>query len=308
MAVNNFDDWIPEEFDSQVIQAVNAASAVESHARRVPMGTDTRSIPRSAGVDVAGIAKSGTYGEDTSENDAIVLTARKMGRAIRIAEEDMDDSLANIMATKQVDWANSYGRFLDNATLATTGAENGTTVLFTSLYKTLNTTDSDLGYTAAANMKSGALSYANLSDALGLYEQSNYFSQGDTLVIAHTAVRAALRNVRADAVTASDGAGLPIFVQGLAGTPDSLFGLPIAWANGARTSATNSANPGGNPLVIFVNRNYLNLGIRSGPESFFIDGNTGAGLLTDEAFLKMRSRRGFALGHPMAASLLEKTS
>ena len=65
-------------------------------------------------------------------------------------------------------------------------------------------------------------------------------------------------------------------------------------------------SPGGLPLLFVVNADYLRLGVRSGPESVFIDGRAGLGALTDESILKLRSRRGFAVGHESAAAVLIK--
>ena len=67
-------------------------SAVEAHAQRIPMATQTRSTPRSGGIAVGIVAKGGTYSEDTTTNDEVILNVQKFGEAIRIAEEDINDS------------------------------------------------------------------------------------------------------------------------------------------------------------------------------------------------------------------------
>lgn len=51
--------WIPEEYDSNVITRVHKMSAVEAYGRHYPMAHDTRHVPRSAGMDVEGVAKGG---------------------------------------------------------------------------------------------------------------------------------------------------------------------------------------------------------------------------------------------------------
>lgn len=315
MVRNVYDDWIPEEMDSDVIQRVNRVSAVEAYASRVPMGSDTKQVPRSAGVDVEVIPKGGVYGEDTSSNTDVTLIARKFGKAIRIAEEDINDSLASIVSSKQRDWSTSYAKMLDNAALAVTAAMNGTTIPFTSVYNALTTADAEVGYTANANHVSTttavAVSYDNLSAVLARVETGDFFDLPAMRVISHPAFREAMRGVK-------DTQGQPIFIQGHAGpegrTPDTLFGIPIAWSLGARTSATATSAPAGaggakgvagNNLLFVVNEDYLRLGIRSGPETVFIDGRGGLGALTDESILKLRSRRGFALGNAFAAAVLE---
>lgn len=313
MAAVDFDTagWVPEEFDSQVIQRVNYISVVEGHAAREPMSTLTKSVPRSAGMDVEVIAKSGTYGEDATANDDIVLTAKKFGKVLRVAEEDLNDALASIIATKQIDWATSYGKIIDNATVATTAAA-GAGVPFTSLYKALLTTNSNTSYTASANYNAtagGSAFYDALNTTLGFVEAGDYWDSSRAGWMAHPKFRSLLRGVK-------DAQNRPIFVEGTAGNtgaggsdiPDRLFGMPIAWGNGLKTSAVATPNPTGKPLLVAVGSyDYLRLGIRSGPESMFIDGRTGLGALTDESLLKMRSRRGFAVGHEKAFGILEYT-
>lgn len=294
-----FEAWIPEEYDSAVITRITQTSAVEALASRVPMGSDTRHTPRSAGMGVDVIDKGGTYGEDTNLNDEVILYAKKFGKVLRVAEEDIDDSLANILATKMADWAISYAKVLDNACLAVT-AGVGTGVPFTSLYSLLHTTDATLSYTADANIvtaASGGVTYDDFSNAIGLVEAGDYYDPSTLLAIAHPTFKKSLRGIK-------DTTGEPIFVQGLAGTPDTIFGVQIRWSLGARTSATATSAPTGRPLMAFVSTDMMLLGIRSGPESVFIDGRDGTSALTDESLLKMRARRGWAYGHPAGAAIL----
>ncbi len=264
MARNTFEDWIPEEWDSAVIQRVQQMSAVDSLARHYPMGTDTRHVPRSAGVGVEGVSKGGTYGEDTSVNDDVLLTARKAGKMIRIADEDLEDSNVAILEQKRVDWATSYAKYFDNATLAVTAAESAPTVPYTSVYKAVRTTNSDTSYTAddnyVATATGSAITYDNLSEVLGLVEGGDFWEEGMTSVIAHPNYRQRLRGIK-------DDQNMPVFVRGQggdAGTPDTLFGHPITWSLGAKTSATATDNPTGNPLMIVCNRDFLAVGDRSG--------------------------------------------
>lgn len=302
MARNTMEDWLPEEYDSEVIQRVNQVSGVEAFARRIPMGSDSKNVSRSAGVGVEVVSKGGTYGEDESLNDDVNLAAKKFGKAIRIAEEDLDDAFVDVVAAKQRDWATSYGKMIDNACLGVTAAV-GTGVPFESVYRSLSQTDSDLDYTGDANIvqTAGAVTYDKASEALGKLEVGGYFDATTTVVIANTAFREHLRGIK-------DDQGMPIFIQGLAGTPDTLFGHPVVWSLGAKTSATATSAPTGNAIAVFANADFLLLGVRSGPESIFIDGRSGASALTDEAILKMRARRGFVPGHPKAFSILEVTA
>ncbi|MEU6597858.1 phage major capsid protein [Streptomyces flaveolus] len=302
MARNTLEAWIPEEWEtSKVVQSVLQISAVEALASPIPMGSDTKHVPRTAGMGVDVVAKGGAYGEDTSLNDEVLLTARKFGKAARIAEEDIDDSVANIIEAKMLGWSKSYAKMIDNASLAVSAAENGTTVPFTSLYQLLNTTDNNLGYTGGANIttasSSGAPTYTEFSTAVGNVESGDYFDPGSMYAIAHPAFRKALRGV-------VDGQQRPIFNENGAGTPDTIFNVPVRWSLGARISATATSAPTGRPIMAFVNPELMLLGRRSGPESVFIDGRDGLSALTDESILKMRARRAWAYGHPAGASIL----
>jgi HK97 family phage major capsid protein len=308
-ARNNYDNWIPEEFGSDVITKVKQVSALEAYAQRVPMATQTRSTPRSGGVGTGIIAKGGTYAEDTNTNDQVILSVQKFGQAVRIAEEDIDDSLADILNTKMLDWGTAYAKGLDNAGIAVTAAKGTTGCQFDSVYYQLTQTDAATGYQANANLVqsgSGGITYALLNTTLGKVESGDYWDEGNAVIIAHPSYKKKLRGI-------VDANQRPIFQEssgsfpggGQGPTPDKVFGYDLHWSLGARTSATVTATPSGNPLFVVANRQFLLLGIRSGPESVFIDGRNGLAALTDESILKMRSRRGFALGHENAVAIFE---
>lgn len=311
-ARNNYDNWVPEEFGSDVIQKVKQVSALEAYAQRVPMATQTRSTPRSGGVGTGIIAKGGTYAEDTNTNDQVILSVQKFGQAVRIAEEDIDDSLADILNTKMMDWGTAYAKGLDNAGLAVTAAKGTTGCQFDSVYYQLTQADAATGYSANANLVqsgTGGISYDLLNTTLGKVESGDYWDEGNAVIIAHPSYKKKLRGIK-------DTNGRPIFQEssgsfpggGQGPTPDKVFGYDLHWSLGARTSATVTATPSGNPLFVVANRQFLLLGIRSGPESVFIDGRNGLAALTDESILKMRSRRGFALGHENAVAIFEDTT
>lgn len=304
-AINNVDDWIPEEWGGAVIQKIQRTSAVEALARHESMGTDTKHVPRSAGMDIHHIGKGGLYGEDANLNDQVLLTARKLGQGIALAEEDMADTakFVSILETKQLDWATSYAKAFDNATLGVTGAESNVPAddrPFTSLYRSLATTQSSLGYTANDNITlsgSGGVTYDHVNLLFNDYENGDYFDEGETVVIASPHFRKVLRGIK-------DSQGTPIFVRGQggdAGTPDTVFNVPVRWSQGCRLSAAMTHAPTGRPFMVVGNAKFLIVGDRSGPESVPIPANISK---ADEAFLKMRARRGFAVGHPKALALL----
>jgi HK97 family phage major capsid protein len=309
MARQTFEDWIPEEWGGPVITKIAEVSAVEGVARPEPMGTDTKHVPRSAGMAFAGaIAKGSPYGEATGTNDDVLLTALKFGTVVRIADEDTKDTagLVNVIATKQGEWARGHAVGFDNACLGTSVASNGGTVPFNSLYYSLNTANADTGYTADANLTvtAGALTYADISAAFGMVETSDFYEEGAQVVIAHPSFKAKLRDL-----VGTD--GHPIFNEYSAqgnGSPDRLLGAPIRWTLGARVHATATSAPTGSPLLFVGNANYLIKGDRSGPEYMVAGADTGAAFLTDEHLLKMRVRRGFAVANENAWAAIEYTA
>lgn len=310
-AAADIDDWIPIEYDSDVVQRVMMDSAVESRARRVPMRTKTKSIPRSAGIEVSA---GTTYTDDSSANDEVTITARRFISRFKVDEDDLADAETrmDVIQTKGEDWAISYADAFDNACLGVSGTENGTTIPFTSAYRALRTTDSDVSYTADDNYVSwdddntvistsagqATLSlYGRLSETFRRVEVGQYWSTSDMLVIAHPGWRDALR-------MCLDGQGRPIFVAGTAGTPDTLFNVEIHWSRGSVKTATMSATPSGNQLLYFANMRYLARGDRSGPETRTDDARAQDD--TDDYAVKFRTRRAFQVTHPKALAVCER--
>lgn len=314
MARNTMEAWLRDEQGSDVIRRVEYNSIAESLFRSVPMSGATKTEPRMADMSVAVVPKGSAYGEDTALNDEVTLTAVKFASALRIAEEDINDQIANLIEAKKLSWAASFGVLFDNAVLGTSAAANGTSVPFTSIYRALTQADAATGYTANANRltTAGAITYEKLSDLASTVEGQGY-SSGSNVFIAHPFVKGILRKLK-------DGDGRYIFTPSpRAGDPDTLFGYPLLWSNGAAVSATASATPAvvqagaaggaaGNPLIFFGNPDFALVGKRSGIESVVIDGRDGLSALTDETILKVRCRRAFVLAHPKAWAVLEITN
>lgn len=310
----DIDAWIPIEYDSEVVMRIMRDSVAEAVSKRVPMKSTTKEISRSAGVTVT---VNTTYSDDASVNDKITLTARRFIARVQIDEDDLADaeSRMDVIKTKADDWGISYADTLDNSVFGVSAAENGTTAPFTSLYKELRTTTSAIGYTADANYltwdddlystltsagawDTGSL-YAKLSATFKKVETGQYWSLADSIVVAAPGWRDALR-------TTVDAQGRPIFIQGTAGTPDTLFNVPIHWSRGCRVSGSVTNTPAGNDLLYFLNKSYMRLGIRSGPET-----RTDAARAQDDLdnyAVKFRSRRGFKFAHPAAAAVLERVT
>lgn len=312
MARNTLEAWLRDEQGSDVIRRIEYYSVAESRLRSVPMNGATKTEPRMADMSVAVVAKGAAYGEDTALNDEVTLTAVKFGSALRIAEEDIDDQIANVIEAKKLSWASSFGVLLDNAVFGTTAAANGTTVPFTSIYRALTTADAATGYTANANRITnvGSVTYDKLSDLMSLVEGSGYSGAGN-IFVAHPAFAGAIRKLK-------DANGQPLFISNpRENEADTLFGKPLLWSQGAVATATASATQGatlagagaagttGNPLLFFGNPDYALVGKRSGVESVVIDGRDGLSALTDETILKVRARRAFTVAHPKAWAVFE---
>ena len=314
MARQTYEAWLSEERDSRVLRAIATNSVIESVARRLPMTTNEKSFPRSGDMDVDVIPKGTAYGEDVSAVSEVILVAKKLGRAVRIAEEDIDDSIIDLINDKKIAWANAYAKKLDNACLGVNAAV-GTGVPFPSVYRAVTTADADTGYAANANhmfVNTASVGYDDFSELLALGEASDFYADGSMLWIMHPTFKAELRGIK-------DNDGNPIFTQGnmVARQADTLFGIPIRWSKGAVVTTTATTAPpapvagaakgtAGNRLAILANPEMLMLGVRSGPESVVIDGRDGTSALTDETLLKVRARRAFAPAYPAAFAVLEK--
>ena len=315
MARQTVEAWLPEETGGPVLTAIARTSVVEATARRVPMSGPVRTFPRSGEADIDIIPKGSAYGEDISDNSEVILTAKKFGRAARLAEEDIDDvNVVDLIADKKRQFFTAYARKLDNSALGTSGAVSATTP-FDSVYRAVRTADATVGYTASANHRfvNAALTYDHLAGLIGRGEEGDFFDQATAIIIAHPTFRGLLRTLK-------DGAGKYVFTEGNMQNQqsDTLFGLPIRWSHGSAVtaqamarvpapvvSATGAAGTAGNRLFIVAQPDMMLLGVRSGPESVVIDGRDGLSALTDETILKMRARRAFAVGYPQAFQVLE---
>jgi hypothetical protein len=280
------------------------------------MGTTTRNVPRSGGVGSAVVPRGQAYGNDTTTDDEVTLQASKFAQAVPLTDEDLSDlaGVVDVIATRGADWAGSYAIHLDNACLGATGTgvrESSTP--FTSLYTALTTNDTAAGYSANANYTlssslSGTGGYGALTYLFSQYENSRWYNQDRSVVIAHPYFKKLLRNI-------TDTLGRPIFedTKGLTTVTGyqensssrdvpSLFDIPIVFSLGAKVSTAGvpSVNPTGNPLMFVGNRDQIILGVRSGPE-------TKQERLPGQDVIELmyRSRRGFHAGFPQAWSCLE---
>lgn len=299
MAVRNVDGWIPIPLDSTPIGTVVTESAVVSVGRLKNLTSDTQEIPALLGADVGG-------GPDLDEdsNDAIkrtVYTYLYNGKQ-SIEETDVEDAVSDPFAAYSYEWLNRFNRGYDNACLGVSGARSATITdyrPYTSVYRALRNNDTDTGYTGDANRVAGAATYANLSSVMGKVETGDFYEDGAMVWLANPAGKESLRGL-------VDDQHRPIFIDGNNVAQDTLFGKPVKWTRGARVSTTFKMTAVGNPLFIFVNRNYLVHGARVAPQSRFIPASQNPTALVH--IMQHRARKGFSLTIPQAAGLLEVTS
>lgn len=317
---------IPIETSQEVIQKVAKTSAVEALAPAETMTTDTKQVARFGGFSVASVAKGADYGFSTNTQDLVDLIARKIGGAAKVAEEDLVDTITGegTMRRYEQEAGSALAKTFDHACLGVTTAMNGTTSPFVSIYQAVTTTQSTPwgSYTANANriqvprLTTGVATPSNTwQDAiiswLAKYEESDFYDESETFVIASPMVKSIFRGVR-------DADGQPLFIPGgsQSGAAPSLFGYEnFRWSTGARTHATMTDAPTGNPLLIIGNRSALKRGLaRTSPG--MVPGNPGVqwqraaqgiGFLSDEAIMKAMMRRAFVVSVPQAVAVLEIT-
>jgi hypothetical protein len=309
--------FIPNEPSGPALRALGEASAVEAYANPITMTSDTKEIDRFGGFTVATVAKGADYGFSTNTSDRIDMVARKIGGAAKIAEEDLVDTTMGeaTMTMYEQEAGKALAAHFDNAALAVTAAPNGTTVKYSSLYYELSqaATTPHGNYVANANISkvergdflSGG--YAAISAWLAKYEEGLFFDEGDTVVLMSPAFKAMLRNVL------NPQTGLPYFTDPRTSTDATFFGYQGKFTKGARTSATDTQAPAGNPLAIIGNRRLMNNG-RARTSAGMAPGNPGTqwqraanglGFLSDEALMKATMRRAFRISTPLAFSILE---
>lgn len=288
--------YILEEQGSTVIQDLLANSAVEQFARRENMASRTKSVPRFVSNAPVVVAEGDEIPAASPTLDEVVLTARKYAQLMHISEEDLNDSLPDVLTTYKREWASRWARKFDNACLGVTAAGDGDDGQpFTSLYRAVYT--NPVG-SSQIIQTGGALEFADISNALGMVESSAKFDAANTVFMAHPKMLANIRNL-------VDGTGKLVLPNPIDATPGSLFGYPLVVSYGAATSAAATDAPTGNPLLIVGNRQMLINGVRGGVESVV---SRDAEFARDGVVLKTRIRRGFAVADAGAFAIVEKTA
>jgi HK97 family phage major capsid protein len=290
--LNEDNGWIPEEQGSTALQALFQNSVVEQVARHENMVSRTKAIPRFA-ADAPNVVAEGTnIPEATLNLDEIILVAQKWAKILNISEEDMNDSLVDVLNTYKTEWVGRYARKFDNACLGVSTAKDNTdTAPYQSVFAAA---------TAAGRVTSvaGDLSFDNLNDSVAAIEGGDYFDAANTVFITHPKMLGNLRNLK-------DDSGLRVVDAPLNGTPGSFFGYPLYVSRGAAVSTAASSAPTGDPLLIAGNSKLLVVGDRSGVESQLSDQTD---FRLDNVLLKVRTRKAFAVADPAAFTVIRKTA
>lgn len=292
--LNEANGWIPEETGSTVITAAEATSFIESQARKEQMASRTKSVPRFLGDDPVVVAEGAVIPEANPTADEVVLTAHKWAKILHISEEDMNDSLVDVLTEYKRSWASNWAKKFDNACLGVTAAGAGTDAApYNSVYRevTQNAAGNRIATGAGA-----AVTFEQLNDALAVVETGTHYDPANTVFVVSPMLLGNLRNLK-------DTAGDRVTLDPVNGTVTGLFGYPVVVSQGARTSAAATSAPTGNPLVIVGPRNLLINGVRSGIESQV---SLDPEFRTDGVLLKVRARRAFAVGRPDAFAVIEK--
>jgi HK97 family phage major capsid protein len=287
--------YIVEEHSSTVVQAALQNSAVEKLARREPMATSIKRVPRFVGDAPVVYAEGATIGESDVTIDDITLTARKWAKIMHISEEDLNDSFLDVLNTYKTQWATNWAKKFDNACLGVTAAAAGTDAApYTSVYRAVSQ------YNSASNriQSAGAITFDDLNQILSKIEDSAYFDPSKTVFIAHPQLLATLRGL-------VDSQNRPILQDPLGPTTGTLFGYPLTISTGAMTGSAASATPSGNALLIAGNTDLMINGVRAGIESMV---SKDAKFDTDGVLLKVRARRAFDIARAEGFAVLEKTA
>ena len=309
---------IPTEFSQTVLTAVQQTSAIEAVARPETMTSDTKEVARFGGFTVGTVAKGADYGFSQNTPDKIELIARKVGGAAKIAEEDLVDTITGetTLRNTEREAGTALALHYDHSCLGSTGAPDGVTVKYESVYRALSQSQTTPWgtYTGMANIKQVESSdftadagYTAIVDWLALYEESIWFDESNTVVLASPVFKSRFRKLLAS------GDGRPYFTDAQAGGDPQFFGYRGRWTRGARTNATDTQAPTGNPFMAIGNAEFLING-RARTSTGMVPGNpgtawqrasTGIGFLSDEAIMKAMMRRGFKCALPQAFAILE---
>lgn len=301
---DNLDNWISPAVNQNVLVPVQE-SAFEKATWKVEMSTESEYVPIAAANSFKGYAAGQTIALNDTTEARVQLTLVDLCSADTIPAAKMNDSLGveKTLVTKQSRMLFDLAVQLDNAGYATTAAANGGTVPFNSVYRQVKAaTPANVVVTA------GALTFAHVSNAVATAENSDFAN--DIVIVAHVSLKGKIRSI-------TDGDGRFVFADGglVNNVGDTLFGYPVIWSRGLKTSAAISGAPTGNALLVVAPRQMIisgegNLpGVPDALPGFAVqDSANGVGFLSNSWTVKACVRRALVVADTASVGIVEITA
>lgn len=316
MAATSISTWVPVAKESLVSGKDVWDSAIYLAARQRPTRTAQTDVPRLVEADVNG---GDTLTDDTNSADVVSMYDYLYNGKRVVSEAEFEDAPANALDAAATAWLMKFNKSYDNASIGVTAARSATASAkqpYTSIYKAVITNDNSgaISYTANTNLvqsaTAGGVTYADLSNGLAKVEANEFWDPMTGVVIMHPGLMGTLRTI-------VDGGSRYVFqestsgdVGGHASNPNDvgyrLFGLPVLFSHGAKTSSSFAMTETGNKLIVFVNKQYIVRGDHTPVESRFIPAAINPSAL--QHIMQFRARQGFVLTNPFAAAVVEARS
>lgn len=221
---------LPDDISEELIRGAAESSIVSTYARTVPMNAVNKVI-REAEVGGANAYWTGEGARKSTDAPAVsqkvwTMTAAELAVIIPLDEDVADDVTVDLFSLYKTEIETAFAKKLDAAALFATDKPTAWGTLGTSIVDNATTVgnlfNEDATPTDAELLNVIAGTGAAVADgALQAIEDDGYEADG---FVAHIRFKSRLRGLK-------DGQGLYIFGDGVtAGVPNSLFGIPLAFA------------------------------------------------------------------------------
>tara|TARA_B100001057_G_scaffold475722_1_gene542823 strand:+ start:334 stop:1521 length:1188 start_codon:yes stop_codon:yes gene_type:complete len=210
----------PEEFETQLVMAMEPLSVMRSIANVISTGSD-RNIPvESSRGDAAWTAEEAAYTESDAAFNRVVLGAHKLGTIVKVSEELLQDAFFDIGSYLTGNFARRFAEAEETAYFTGNGSGKPTGV----------TTQASAGVTAAGT---AAITSDELID---LYHSLKPQYRGSAVWTMEDATAKIIRKLK-------DGDSQYLWQPGLqAGEPDRLLGRPVRVTDGMPAAAAGAVS------------------------------------------------------------------
>lgn len=293
LTTSDVGDLIPEPVSQQIIQALPQRSVAMNLFRTVRMSTKTNKMPVLSALPAAYWVQGETGLKQSTEMawTSKVLVAEELAVIMPVSQQLLDDASFPIWSEVQPRLVEAFGAKIDQAAIfGNDKPASWPDDIVTQATAAGNTVASGTGIDIAAD----------LNEVFAEVEGDGYDVTG---IGARRTFRGQLRGLRA-----TD--GVPIYQPSLVvGTPDSLYGVEIAYANAAGWDSTKAD-------AIAGDFSYAILGIRQDItfrifDTGVITSDTGAVLLNlmqqDSVALRAVMRVAYQVANPVVAAGYEGT-